>query len=68
MKKLNQKKTLSYASTLTRVQSGGTCLNSSYIGDLEPGPRNIALVNMTRIARALGTFLSRLIADMEKET
>ncbi len=40
----------------------------AYIGDVERGTRNIALVNMTRIAKALGTSLSRLIADMEKET
>jgi hypothetical protein len=50
------------------MQSGGTCRNSSYIGDVERGTRNIALVNMTRIAKALGTSLSRLIAEMEKET
>ncbi len=35
---------------------------------MERGTRNIALVNMTRIAKALGTSLSRLIAEMEKET
>jgi transcriptional regulator with XRE-family HTH domain len=43
-------------------------IHRTYIGDVERGTRNIALVNMTKIAKALGTSLSRLIADMEKET
>lgn len=43
-------------------------IHRTYIGDVERGTRNIALVNMTRIAKALGTSLSRVIADMEKET
>jgi transcriptional regulator with XRE-family HTH domain len=43
-------------------------LHRTYIGDVERGTRNIALVNMTRIAKALGTSLSRIIAEMEKET
>jgi transcriptional regulator with XRE-family HTH domain len=42
-------------------------IHRTYIGDVERGTRNIALVNMTRIAKALGTSLSRLIAEMEKE-
>lgn len=43
-------------------------IHRTYIGDVERGTRNIALVNMTKIAKALGTSLSRLIADMEKQT
>ena len=43
-------------------------IHRTYIGDVERGTRNIALANMTRIAKALGTALSRIIADMEKET
>ena len=43
-------------------------IHRTYIGDVERGTRNIALVNMTRIAKALGASLSRLIAEMEKET
>ena len=43
-------------------------IHRTYIGDVERGTRNIALVNMTRIAKALGTSLNRLIAEMEKET
>jgi transcriptional regulator with XRE-family HTH domain len=42
-------------------------IHRTYIGDVERGTRNIALVNMTRIAKALGQSLSRLIAEMEKE-
>jgi transcriptional regulator with XRE-family HTH domain len=41
-------------------------IHRTYIGDVERGARNIALVNMTRIAKALGTPLSRLITEMEK--
>jgi transcriptional regulator with XRE-family HTH domain len=42
-------------------------IHRTYIGDVERGKRNIALLNMTRIAKALGISLSRLIAEMEKE-
>lgn len=42
-------------------------IHRSYMGDVERGTRNIALVNMTQIAKALGVPLSRLIAEMEKE-
>jgi transcriptional regulator with XRE-family HTH domain len=41
-------------------------IHRTYIGDVERGTRNIALVNMTRISRALGLPLSRLIEDMEQ--
>ncbi len=42
-------------------------IHRSYIGDVERGTRNIALVNMTQIAKALGVSLSSLIGEMEKE-
>ncbi len=42
-------------------------LHRTYIGDVERGKRNIALVNMTRIAKALGISLGRLITEMEKK-
>ena len=42
-------------------------IHRTYIGDVERGTRNIALVNMTRIAAALGVKLSRIIAEMEDE-
>ncbi|MGB9196732.1 MAG: helix-turn-helix transcriptional regulator [Terriglobales bacterium] len=41
-------------------------IHRTYIGDVERGTRNIALINMTKIARALGVPLSRLIEDTEK--
>ena len=41
-------------------------IHRTYIGDVERGLRNIALVNMHRIASALGVSLSSLIGDMEK--
>ncbi len=43
-------------------------IHRTYIGDVERGTRNIALVNMTRIARALGVSLSRVISDMEQNS
>jgi transcriptional regulator with XRE-family HTH domain len=40
-------------------------IHRTYIGDVERGTRNISLVNMTRIAKALEVPLSRLIQEME---
>jgi transcriptional regulator with XRE-family HTH domain len=40
-------------------------IHRTYIGDVERGTRNLALVNMTRIAKALGLPLSELIREME---
>ena len=42
-------------------------IHRTYIGDVERGTRNIALLNMTRIAIALGLPLSRILQDMEKQ-
>ena len=42
-------------------------IHRTYIGDVERGTRNLALVNMTRIAEALGLRLSGLIREMERE-
>jgi transcriptional regulator with XRE-family HTH domain len=41
-------------------------IHRTYIGDVERGLRNIALVNMHRIASALGVPLSSLISEMER--
>jgi transcriptional regulator with XRE-family HTH domain len=43
-------------------------IHRTYIGDVERGTRNIALINMTRIAQALGVPLSRIISDMEQNS
>jgi transcriptional regulator with XRE-family HTH domain len=40
-------------------------IHRTYIGDVERGTRNISLVNMTRIAKALQVPLSRLVQEME---
>ena len=42
-------------------------IHRTYIGDVERGKRNIALVNMKRIADSLGITLSSLIAKMERD-
>ena len=41
-------------------------LNRTYIGDIERGKRNVSLVNMQKIATALGLKLSDLILSYEK--
>jgi DNA-binding XRE family transcriptional regulator len=42
-------------------------IHRTYIGDVERGTRNISLVNMSRIANALGVPLSRVFSDMEQD-
>jgi transcriptional regulator with XRE-family HTH domain len=37
-----------------------TGLSRQYIGDVERGTRNISLINVEKIAKALGTSLSEL--------
>ncbi len=37
-------------------------LDRSYVGQVERGERNIALINLERLARALGVPLSELVA------
>jgi len=39
-------------------------LDRSYVGGVERGERNIAVVNLTKIADSLGLKLSRLLADL----
>ena len=41
-------------------------IHRTYIGDVERGTRNIALMNMAKISDALGVKLSDLIRRMEK--
>jgi len=41
-------------------------IHRTYVGDVERGTRNIALVNMTKIAAALGVSLSQLVLEMER--
>ena len=42
-------------------------IHRTYIGDVERGKRNIALVNMHRIADALNVPLSQIIRDVERK-
>lgn len=40
-------------------------LDRSYVGGVERGTRNISLVNIGKIARALGVSLSELLRNVE---
>lgn len=40
-------------------------IHRTYIGDVERGERNVGLLNVHRIAVALGVTLAKLITDME---
>ena len=42
-------------------------LHRTYIGDIERGGRNVSLVNIARIADALGSTASELLALAEAE-
>jgi len=41
-------------------------LHRTYVGDVERGERNISLMNMVKIARAMHVKLSTLVRDSEK--
>lgn len=41
-------------------------LNRTYVGDVERGERNVSVVNMQKIAKALGVKLSAIITEMER--
>jgi DNA-binding XRE family transcriptional regulator len=41
-------------------------LNRTYVGDVERGERNISIVNMQKIAKALGVRLSTLVTETER--
>lgn len=41
-------------------------IHRTYVGDVERGVRNISLMNMVKVAAALGVPLSRLIREMER--
>ena len=41
-------------------------LHRTYMGDVERGERNLGLVNVRRIADALGVPLSALMAEVER--
>lgn len=42
-------------------------LHRTYVSDIELGKRNISLENIDRIANALGTSISELFKEVEKE-
>jgi transcriptional regulator with XRE-family HTH domain len=40
-------------------------INRTYIGDIERGARNVALLNIKRLSLALGTTPSKLLKEVE---
>ena len=42
-----------------------TGLHRTYIGGVERGERNISLLNLARIAKALGKTVSKILEDVE---
>lgn len=40
-------------------------IHRNYLGGIERGERNVAIVNMVKIAKALGMPLSKLVSVME---
>lgn len=41
-------------------------IHRTYVGDVERGERNISIINMAKIASALGVKMSELVREMEK--
>ena len=41
-------------------------LHRNYIGGIEPGERNVALLNIGRLARALGVSVSDLFGGLDR--
>jgi transcriptional regulator with XRE-family HTH domain len=41
-------------------------VHRTYVGDVERGERNISVVNMVKVAYALGKKLSEMVREMEK--
>jgi transcriptional regulator with XRE-family HTH domain len=42
-------------------------VHRTYVGDVERGQRNVSLINVWRLARALGVSLSALMGDVEEQ-
>lgn len=45
--------------------AGKADLHRTYVGSVERGERNISLVNVERLARALGTTVCELLCDVQ---
>lgn len=42
-------------------------MNRTYVGDIERGERNVSIVNMWKLAKALKVSLSVIVAEMERQ-
>lgn len=55
------------AENLTQAQLGERCdLDRTFIGSVERGERNVAILNLRKIAQALRIPLQELLADQEE--
>jgi transcriptional regulator with XRE-family HTH domain len=43
-------------------------MNRTYVGDVERGERNVSIVNMQKLAKALKVKLSALVMEMERHS
>jgi transcriptional regulator with XRE-family HTH domain len=56
------------ANSLTQQElADRASLHRTYIADIERGRRNVSLVNITALARALGISASKLLSGIEAE-
>jgi transcriptional regulator with XRE-family HTH domain len=53
------------ASMIQQQLASNAALHRTYLADVEAGRRNLSIITLTRIAAALGTTTSRLLAEAE---
>jgi transcriptional regulator with XRE-family HTH domain len=54
-----------YQGLTQKVLAAKTGLDNSYIGEVERGERNVSVLNVIRIADALGLSVSHLLAPLD---
>ncbi|MFZ3151475.1 MAG: helix-turn-helix transcriptional regulator [Anaerolineaceae bacterium] len=62
----NKVRLLRHQNELTQEQLAALSnLHRTYIGGIERGERNVSLINLIRISRALNTTVSKMLEDIE---